>query len=234
MSFATCGESRTGPHCPWSAGARGDGGESGKVRTTAEYGQMFPSYGQIAASAAPFLVLGSVFLAIAAVTWRRLGAHAKWARISVVVIGTVPVVTACFVFANGWYWRVDPNSVAELKFTQLDSESASAGVSRTLSDPKEVARALRSLASAEIRSHERERFADGYVMRIKRKGAPEFSGRYLFVYRRSDLRGAVTVAVPGVSRSVRGMLVDVGEYNAPEFHAWLATTVDPLFAEQNR
>ena len=180
----------------------------GRNQYAYHFRRMFPSYGQVATSAAPFLIFGPMLLVVAAVIWRRPGSQLKAARILILVIGTVPVVTACFMFANAWYLRVDPSSVAELKFTRLESESASDGASRTISDPTEIAEALRLLASAQARVRERESFADGYIIRVKRKGASEFSGRYIFVFRKSTKRGAVTVAFPSVSRSVRGMLVE--------------------------
>lgn len=144
--------------------------------------------------------------------------------------GTVAFVGGGALIGNALYLRVDPRSVADLEFTRIDKEQGAAvGAPRVVSDTGQIQRAFALLSKARQHFRSGESCRKGYLIRLRLRGEPDFSGRLIFAYRSSGSGGDASIVVPSVSRRTSGALVDAGEYEVPEFDAWLARTVDPLF-----
>jgi hypothetical protein len=72
-----------------------------------------------------------------------------------------------------------------------------------------------------------EIWSDGLQIQVQYADDRSFSDHALFVYRRSnDTNRAVAVVIPRVAS---GQAYTYHTYDAPAFHRWVRTTIDPLF-----
>jgi hypothetical protein len=198
---------------------------------------MFPPMAEVFARARYFFLGGATFWCVALVIWKWKALFqlskisAKWLPLAVFGIGAIGFIAGGTTIANASYLRIDPTSIAELEFTQIDEEQGVAiGAPRIVNDPAQIQQAFALLGKARPYWRNHESFRNGYVIRIRERGKSDFSGRLIFAYRRSSLGGGSSIVIPSVSRRNGGALVDAGEYASPEFHSWLAKTVDPLFS----
>jgi hypothetical protein len=144
------------------------------------------------------------------------------------LIGVVHFLGIYASLANARNFRFDPKDVAELRVVRMGEEGrATSGDPKTIRDRAMLDDGLSRLVESESRHRNHEHYSDGYRIQIVIPGSP--ADRYLSVYRRSSGGGAVSVVIPHLGASHAGTVNHAGEYSCPEFLAWVAKSIDPLF-----
>ena len=123
--------------------------------------------------------------------------------------------------------NIDVSQVKGLKIIKsIDEYDRDNSLQITINDTNSIQAALKSLKNCRETYRNHASYQDGYKLKflfIDEVSDPEY---YISVYRKSNNKEGKSVVIPHFYENKN---LNLGEYDCPQFQAWVRNNIDPLF-----